>query len=367
MSLVVVETEAAPSLYLSRLTDLGTTPVRVTSEDAAAERCANGNADIVVASDSKLARRLAIAFPSVAVVLTAAAQPDAEDMLDLLRTGVADIWLDAQSAEVTEERLAAVKKRASAAGRELRARIAQYESELKRDQRAGRYIQMGMLPPSPMMIDDYRLQQDMLPSHMLSGDFVDYFALADHHFVAYVADVSGHGASSAFVTVLLKNFSRRIRREYHPSMLAEPGRILEWLNRELIDQHMDKHVSMVLLVADYVENRVTLVNAGHYPAAILVSSGKARYVENAGKLVGLFPEVKYDAVVAELAVDDRLVVFSDGVLEMLDDDSHEAREARLLAAAETAEDVRGIWQSLELDDSKAGPDDMTCLMVSREP
>ena len=156
-------------------------------------------------------------------------------------------------------------RRAKAAGQELRARINQYESELKRDQRAGRYIQMGMLPPSPMMIDDYRLQQDMLPSHMLSGDFVDYFAFADGYFAAYVADVSGHGASSAFVTVLLKNFSRRIRREYHPKMLNEPGQILEWLNREILEQHIDKHVAMVLVVADCQRHQFTIVNAGHYP------------------------------------------------------------------------------------------------------
>ena len=37
---------------------------------------------------------------------------------------------------------------------------------------------------------------------MLSGDFVDYFRITDRHFAFYMADVSGHGASSAFVTVL---------------------------------------------------------------------------------------------------------------------------------------------------------------------
>ncbi len=367
MSLVVVDTVDTPSPFLSRLEALGANPVRASDVDEVLRRCESGNADVVIASDSDLAKRLAWEFPSIAVVLTAPSKPRGKELLNLMRRGVADVWLEEQDEAATQIRLRAVQRRAKAADRELRARINLYESELKRDQRAGRYIQMGMLPPSPMMIDDYRLQQHMLPSHMLSGDFVDYFGFADNHFAAYVADVSGHGASSAFVTVLLKNFSRRVRREYHPGMLDEPGRILEWLNREIMEQRIDKHVSMVLLVTDCRDDRVTLVNAGHYPAAILVQGGKARYVENAGKPVGLFPKVQFEAFSTTLQADDRIVVFSDGVLEMLDDSTHEAREARLLDAAERTDDVRGIWRLLGLDEERAGPDDMTCLIVSREP
>ncbi|MEJ2130358.1 MAG: SpoIIE family protein phosphatase, partial [Gammaproteobacteria bacterium] len=120
--------------------------------------------------------------------------------------------------------------------------LTEHLRELQKDQRAGRHIQMGMLPPSPMAIEQYRLSHRIIPSLFLSGDFVDYFRITEKHFVFYIADVSGHGASSAFVTVLLKNFSRRLRREYKVRMLNRPGEILSRLNQELLDNALEKHV-----------------------------------------------------------------------------------------------------------------------------
>ena len=179
-----------------------------------------------------------------------------------------------------------------------------------------------------------------------------------------IADVSGHGASSAFVTVLLKNFSRRLRREYRPTMLNAPGEILEWINRELLEQKIDKHVAMILAVGDLESNSVSLVNAGHFPPVILVNASGAGFVEQRGKPVGLFDKVKYDARVVRLDVGDRLVMFSDGLLDAMDNESLSEKEERLLQAA-VYPDMDLIWQSLGINEGTV-PDDMTCLTVRRE-
>src|SRR5262249_18191074 len=189
--------------------------------------------------------------------------------------------------------------------------------ELQRDQRAGRYIQMGMPPPTPMAVDDYRLRHRILPSLMLSGDFVDYFRIGDRHFVFYVADVSGHGASSAFVTVLLKNFSRRLRRECRPTMLTAPGEILAWLNRELLDNKIDKHAAIFVGVVDIKRNRLAYGNGGHFPPGMMVEDGGARMVEIVGKPVGLFHDATWDSASVDLADRFSLVVVSDGTLETM--------------------------------------------------
>ena len=81
---------------------------------------------------------------------------------------------------------------------------------LQEDQNAGRQVQMNMLPVSPWTIDEFNFAHKIIPSLYLSGDFVDYFRVDERRVAFYLADVSGHGASSAFVTVLLKFMTTRL-------------------------------------------------------------------------------------------------------------------------------------------------------------
>jgi CheY-like chemotaxis protein len=239
--------------------------------------------------------------------------------------------------------------------------------QLDRDARAGRHVQMGMLPPSPMAIDRYRLRHKVFPSLMLSGDFVDYFRITDNHFVFYIADVSGHGASSAFVTVLLKNFSRRLRREYRPRMLKAPGEILEWLNRDLLDNQIDKHVAIFLGVVDIVTDTLSYANAGHFPPPLLVNDDGVRFLELAGKPIGLFRSPEYVSAQTSLAGHVSFYVVSDGVLELLPERDLAEKEQRLLAAAaQCHRDGIDIWQLLELEARLPRPDDVSCLAVTKE-
>jgi len=84
--------------------------------------------------------------------------------------------------------------------------------ELRLDQQAGREVQKRMLPEVQAQLGGIEFNYHIIPSLFLSGDFVDYFPITGDKVVFYIADVSGHGASSAFITVLLKNLSNRLRR-----------------------------------------------------------------------------------------------------------------------------------------------------------
>ena len=63
---------------------------------------------------------------------------------------------------------------------------------------AGRKLQSQLLPEDQLTIGNYVFSRRLFPSTYLSGDFVDYFPINDRHCAFYVADVSGHGAASAF-------------------------------------------------------------------------------------------------------------------------------------------------------------------------
>ncbi len=295
------------------------------------------------------------------VLATSLAQLNRATLLQMLRIHLMDVLeLPAPDAEVAQ-RVQTLMSRGDNARRDA-AQLA----ELERDQRAGRYIQTRMLPPSPMAIDGYRLRHKLFPSLLLSGDFVDYFRIAESHFIFYMADVSGHGASSAFVTVLLKNFSRRLRREYHPRMLQNPSQILSWLNNELLENKIDKHVAIILGVMNIEDGHLRLVNAGHFPLPIITRDGHASFLESRGKPVGLFQQVEYEAATRSLNGNDRLLLVSDGILEIMPVTSLKEKEEILLQAAEeVCRTNKPFWELLGIEEALPAPDDISCLTILR--
>src|SRR5512142_1273509 len=77
--------------------------------------------------------------------------------------------------------------------RELKATLKQ----LAEDEDAGREIQFRMLPRNHQTFGPYLFTHCVVPSTFLSGDFIDAFPIDDVHWGFYLADVSGHGVSSA--------------------------------------------------------------------------------------------------------------------------------------------------------------------------
>ncbi|MEM6775848.1 MAG: SpoIIE family protein phosphatase, partial [Pseudomonadota bacterium] len=140
-----------------------------------------------------------------------------------------------------------------ATNRELRDTI----RVLQKDQQAGRQVQMRMLPSSPMVVGDYMCSHTIIPSLYLSGDFTDYFTVDENYVVFLMADVSGHGSSSAFATVLLKNLFARKRSNYlrrSDDSILDPMQMLRLANRELLELDVGKYATMVVGVIDCAAN-----------------------------------------------------------------------------------------------------------------
>ncbi|MFW6094361.1 MAG: PP2C family protein-serine/threonine phosphatase [Pseudomonadota bacterium] len=368
MSLIVAGAgEESTARLLDQLTQLGCSVLPASDLQTVMSLCEHSLPDLVVVSDLLEGRAVIAEHPRLPVVLAATVALDTQGMLEALRSGVRDVWpLPMKDAELSE-RMEAIRRARKAAASDAEHRLSRLVADFERDQRAGRYIQMGMLPPNPMDIDGFRFQHGIVPSLILSGDFVDYFPITERYFAFYVADVSGHGASSAFVTVLLKNFSRRLRREHRPNMLTEPGEVLAWINRELLDQRIDKFVSVILGVGEVESGEIRLVNGGHFPPAILAGDGESRFLEQKGKPVGLFEDVHYEASSIRLEPGQRLMMFSDGVLDAMSEADLAAKEQRLLRAARECDSVDAVWHALDMDfETFNRPDDMSCLLVQRE-
>ncbi|NJN52083.1 MAG: hypothetical protein HC809_10255, partial [Gammaproteobacteria bacterium] len=198
MTLLVVgpDTNGSEAL-LDQLAELGFSVARADNVRAAREAASRDTPELVLVPaaqdfDSAVTELDAIhrALPGIPVAVVSPVEVSKNELLAAVRHGAVDVLEPGGAGDFSviienaisrghQRRLPATTAEQRAAGAETQLR------ELQRDQRAGRYIQMGMLPPSPMAVDDYRLCHKIFPSLMLSGDFVDYFRISDRHFVFY--------------------------------------------------------------------------------------------------------------------------------------------------------------------------------------
>lgn len=249
--------------------------------------------------------------------------------------------------------------------RELEMRL----EELRHDQQAGREVQRRMLPEPQAQISGIEFNYNILPSLYLSGDFVDYFPINAEKVLFYIADVSGHGASSAFITVLLKNLTNRLRRNYKRQSSQEilwPDKVLTRFNRELLDAKLGKHLSIFLGIIDLPTNTLSYSVGGQFPMPIFKSAEGVRYLTGRNQPVGLFEFAEYESYEFPLGRDFELVAVSDGILEVLTQARLSDKEAYLLDLVEQNKlTVENLQEVLALRVGQEVPDDITLLTLRR--
>jgi serine phosphatase RsbU (regulator of sigma subunit) len=257
------------------------------------------------------------------------------------------------------------RQKLETANRELEASL----HLLQEDQNAGRQVQMNMLPVNPWVVDEFHFAHEIIPSLYLSGDFVDYFRVDERRVAFYLADVSGHGASSAFVTVLLKFMTTRLLFEFRRNGVLrdfKPSEVLDHINRGLINCNLGKHVTMVGGVIDEETGKLTYSIGGHLPLPILYTPTEVRYLEGRGLPVGLFNEATYQDHVLDLPEAFSLTLLSDGILDLLPGDTLKEKEAVLPQMVKTAGgSLDGLRQIFGLATLGEMPDDIALLVLSR--
>ena len=237
---------------------------------------------------------------------------------------------------------------------------------LEQDQQAGLRVQQGMMPESPYRAGDLVLTHKIVPSLILSGDFIDYFELPDRRLIFYIADVSGHGTSGAIVTVLLKSLSTRLFNESEELGLRDAGEIIEWFNRELLGYGLPQHVTMFLGIMDRHGRTLEYANAAHFPASILSDAESTRYLEIGGLPLGIYDTATYSSRQVQLPASFELVMFSDGVFEIMPEASLSVKESRLLKLVESANgNLERLAEKLGLGEVTEVPDDIAVFTVAK--
>lgn len=313
-------------------------------------------------------------------IVACTASESSADVIQAMRAGAADVVLkpcnDDRNAlddvigklfdRVRVNRLNQLyRQELEEANRDLRSGI----SELRADQNAGRKVQLRMLPDHDLELSGLQVDYLIKPSLYLSGDFMDYFRISEDKVLVYIADVSGHGASSAFVTVLLKNLTNRLQRNLRRQSsddILHPERFLERINTELLDTGLGKHVTVFVGIISISERTLSYGVGAHFPMPILsFEGGETRFLEGSGLPVGLFETPEWEVYQVSLDRPFRLLLFSDGLLEVIPAKSLDEKENRLLELVSGgSHTIASLSDALGLDNISELPDDIAIVSVT---
>ena len=126
-----------------------------------------------------------------------------------------------------------------------------------------------------------------------------------------VADVSGHGVPAALIASMVK-----VAASAQAAHAADPGRVLSGINQVFCGQLDQQFITGGYLHVDTGEGRFAYASAGH-PPSMLWRAG-ARCVEelaDGGPLLGLFDGAAYVSSTGRIAPGDRILLYTDGVVE----------------------------------------------------
>ncbi len=241
--------------------------------------------------------------------------------------------------------------------------------KIREDEEAGKKIQFQLLPPKNQIFDAYRLSYMLLPSARVSGDFVDYFRIDACHLGFYIADVSGHGVSSAFVTVLLKSQVYQELEKYksgNGTAIMNPAQLLDSLNTKLIRENLSKFITIFYGVIDESDNTLCYANGGQYPFPMLVTGNSASFIAQKGMVVGIINSAVYEEQTINLPDKFSLVMVSDGILDIMHNIELPQKNKNLLnICSHEADELHDIALKLNLLQASNFPDDITLLQLKK--
>jgi phosphoserine phosphatase RsbU/P len=189
--------------------------------------------------------------------------------------------------------------------------VAQQLVSINGELEMARQIQLSILPHELPRLLGLEIEARYLPMSSVAGDFYDFLVIDEKHVGILIADVSGHGLPSALIASMLQTaFAAQAPHA------ANPAEVLSGLNRALCGRFERHFVTAAYLFFDLELGSVKFAGAGHPPLILWQpNTGSVIEVIENGLMLGPFSESQYSSASLPLVKGNRMVLFTDGIIE----------------------------------------------------
>lgn len=229
-------------------------------------------------------------------------------------------------------------------------------------------IQKQLLPKEQPSLKGYELCGRNVTARSVGGDYYDFIQLDSSKWAICLGDVCGKGMPAS---LLMSNLQALLRGQitYQPS----PGELLQNTNRQFHQStDAEKFVTLFVGILDTESHTLQYSSGGHEFPFLVHSDNSFRRLQSGGIPLGVMNNQEYEEETVELEPDDKLVIFSDGIIDSQDSEDKMFGEDRLekLVLEEGAHSADQLMEnifnaSIEHNAEAQLFDDMTMVVLSR--
>jgi sigma-B regulation protein RsbU (phosphoserine phosphatase) len=235
-----------------------------------------------------------------------------------------------------------------------------------------RDLQMSMLPAHCPEIKGFKIAAQSNPAREVGGDFFDFIEMGEERSGLVVGDVTGKSVSGALVMSASRSIFRMLSEEH-----LTVGEIMIRANKRIKkDIKSGMFVALLYAVLDGRNKILSFCSAGQTQSIhFSPKTGEAHLMETEGDRfpLGILDEVDYQETRVPLELGDRVIFYTDGIVEAMNEKKEifgfeRALEVVRAAGSMSAEALlKEILNKVnEFVGSAAQHDDLTAIVISVE-
>lgn len=206
------------------------------------------------------------------------------------------------------------------------------------------------------------------PARIVSGDLFDYFFRDEKRLVFTNGDVSGKGVPAAFFMSVAQTIIKTVAANLN---FKKSSAIVQEVNEQLHSNNVHQFfLTLFLGILNIKNGKLKYCNAAHTTAYVLKADGKLdRLADSHGLPLGLYREKGYEEGVYQLEEGDSIIVYTDGVTELQDENNMQYGTYRLeenlksLSGLKPKEMVRRLEKSLKQFIGDTDQIDDICILI----
>lgn len=231
-------------------------------------------------------------------------------------------------------------------------------------------IQQKLIPKHPPVVEGIDISAVNMPAKTVSGDYYDFLThdSAGKKLGFVIADVSGKGVPAALIMSMTRAILKtQVVENYSPADI-----LFKTNNFIISDMEANRYVTMFYGMIDIDSLEFTFSKAGHNPPIWMHGDTlEVEYLESTGFFVGMFESARYEEKKIRLAPSDKLILFTDGVIEAMNRSDEEYGLDRFVRILKKYNDfdARSIIDKVLIDvenfvDGAPQSDDITLLIIN---